>query len=141
MAFGNGKNLGNARLFRDLLGGLAVRLNEEPSDGEIERILDSNLLFLGRAGMPGAIYLDFVDGEYKIREWRGERIDPDSCPTQIIPSLDLAVVYTGVARGRLGKQLEGDRLNEAGFKGLPKDLLEYWRRSYSIKDLNELRRY
>ena len=141
MAFRYRKNLGNAGLFRDLLGGLAVRLNEETRQDEIKKILDGNLLFLGRAGMPGAFYLDFVDGKYNVKEWEGEAINPGLCPTKEIPSLDLAVVYTGMAKHRLARRLEGVRLEDRGYGGLPKALLENWGYLYSIRDLNELRIY
>jgi hypothetical protein len=141
MVFKNSGDVGDARLFRGILERHAIRANEQSGREEVKRVLEREILFLGIAGSPGAFYLDFVDGEYIVKEWRGERINPDSCPTQEIPSLDLAAAYTGVARHRLVRGLEGLDLGERDVSMLQERTWKRWGKIYTIRDLNEFKLY
>jgi len=131
--------LGDSEFFRRVLEDVAFQVNVSSSNREADKILRDRLLFLGRGGIPGAYYLDMKNGQYIVREWKGERIDPSTCPTREIPSLDLAVAYSGVSKRGL-ENISPVPLPRLVSSFFPERLIERWRSCYSIADLNKIRR-
>jgi hypothetical protein len=140
MAFRHRADLGWSEFCRIALEDVASELNSLRDPVEIERILNGNILFMGVSGSPSVYYLDRVDGEYLVRPWRGERIDPEICPTKEIPSAELSAVYTGLAPFAVRKRVDSRKINLKN-REFPDGLLASWGKLYPIRDLNELRIY
>ena len=118
----------------------ASNLNSLRDSAEIEKILSENILFMGVSGSPSVYYLDFVEGEYIVRPWKGEQIDPIVCPTKEIPSAGLSAAYTGLAPYAVKRKVNSREINLKD-RGFPEGLLETWGKLYPISELNEVRRY
>jgi|APSaa5957512622_1039677.scaffolds.fasta_scaffold61578_2 hypothetical protein len=136
----NRRDLGWSGFCRVALEEVASELNSLRDPAEIERILGENILFMGISGSPSVYYLDLVDGEYVVRPWRGERIDPEVCPTKEIPSAGLSAAYTGLAPFVVRKRVDSREINLKD-REFPEGLLAAWGKLYSISELNEVRRY
>lgn len=134
------RDLGWSGFCRVALESTASELNSLRDPAKIERILGENILFMGVSGSSSVYYIDFVDGEYVVRPWRGERIDPETCPTKEIPSAGLSAAYSGLAPYAVRRQVEsrGIDLRDREF---PDGLLKEWGKLYPISELNEIRRY
>lgn len=131
---------GSSKDFGLDLGDLANQLNLETNLGRVQEILANNLLFLGRPGGL-AYYMDFVDGKYIVRKWEGEKIDSDNCPSLFIPSIGLAMAYTGLSKYSLTTRVNGLSFSDFLFENVSPELELEFKRLYRISDLNGVRYY